>query len=130
MSAQLSQNTKIEVRLRSLLHARGLRYRVHLRPLKQHRRTADIVFTRAKVAVYVDGCFWHGCPQHGTWPKRNADFWRDKIETNIRRDTETDDSLAKAGWTSVRVWEHEDAETAAERITALVRGRNRVSMRP
>jgi DNA mismatch endonuclease Vsr len=74
MSAQLSENTKTELRLRSLLHARGLRYRVHQRPLSRHRRTADIVFNRAKVAVYLDGCCWHGCPQHGTWPKRNSDL--------------------------------------------------------
>lgn len=123
MSAQLSQNTKIELRLRSLLHARGLRYRVHHRPLSGQRRTADIVFTRAKVAVYVDGCFWHGCPQHATWPKRNAAFWRDKIETNMHRDQQTDASLAAAGWVSVRVWEHEDAAAAADRVTALVKSR-------
>jgi DNA mismatch endonuclease, patch repair protein len=123
MSAQVSQNTRIELQLRSLLHANGLRYRVHQRPLSRHRRTADVVFTRVKVAVYVDGCFWHGCPQHGTWPKRNADFWRDKIGANVRRDLETDASLAEAGWVSVRVWEHEDAQTAADRITALVGSR-------
>lgn len=123
MSAQLSRNTRIELQLRSLLHARGLRYRVHLRPLTQHRRTADIVFLRAKVAIFVDGCFWHGCPQHGTWPKRNSSFWRDKIETNVRRDRETDASLTDAGWISVRVWEHEDARTAADRIVALVTNR-------
>lgn len=81
------------------------------------------MFIRAKVAVYVDGCFWHGCPQHGTWPKRNSDFWRNKIEANVRRDRETDSSLAAAGWTSVRVWEHEDPVAAADRITALIRSR-------
>ena len=123
MSAQLSRNTKIEIRLRSLLHARGLRYRVHQRPLSRHRRTADVVFTRAKVAVYVDGCFWHGCPLHGTWPKRNSDFWRDKIEANMRRDRETDASLTEAGWMPVHVWEHEDTQQAAGRIAALVRSR-------
>lgn len=123
MSAQQSRNTRIELRLRSLLHARGLRYRVHLRPLTGYRRTADVVFTRAKVAVYVDGCFWHGCPVHGTWPKRNSDFWRQKIEANVRRDRDTDDALAEAGWVSVRVWEHEDADLAADRIAALVRSR-------
>jgi len=123
MSSQLSQNTRIEIRLRSILHSRGLRYRVHQRPLKGYRRTADVVFTRAKVAVYVDGCFWHGCPLHGTWPKRNADFWRQKIETNVRRDRETDEALAEAGWVPIRVWEHEDASAAADRITTLVRTR-------
>lgn len=123
MSAQLSRNTRIELRLRSLLHARGLRYRVHQRPLAGYRRTADVVFTRAKVAVYVDGCFWHGCPIHGTWPKRNSAFWRDKIEINVRRDRETDDALTDAGWLPVRVWEHEDPSAAADRISALVRSR-------
>jgi DNA mismatch endonuclease (patch repair protein) len=123
MSAQLSQDTKIELGLRSVLHARGLRYRVHQRPVSRHRRFADIVFSRAKVAVFVDGCFWHGCPQHGTWPKRNATFWRDKIEANIRRDRETDASLIEAGWTPVRVWEHEDVDAAADRIATLVKRR-------
>uniref|UniRef100_A0A5Q5BFH9 DNA mismatch endonuclease vsr n=2 Tax=unclassified Mycobacterium TaxID=2642494 RepID=A0A5Q5BFH9_MYCSS len=123
MSAQLSQNTGIEMRLRSALHARGLRYRLHQRPLPQHRRTADIVFRRAKVAVYVDGCFWHGCPEHATWPKRNAEFWRNKIEANVRRDRETDTSLIEAGWTPVRVWEHEDVDATADRIGILVKHR-------
>lgn len=120
MAAQPSKNTNIELRLRSILHARGLRYRIHLRPVVGHRRTADVVFTRSKVAVYVDGCFWHGCPQHGTWPKRNAEFWREKIETNIRRDRATDAALIEAGWTPVRVWEHDHPLEAADRITALV----------
>lgn len=71
----------------------------------------------------MDGCFWHGCPLHGTWPKRNADFWREKIEANVRRDRETDASLVDAGWASVRVWEHEDAQEAADRIVAIVRSR-------
>lgn len=123
MSAQLSQNTKVEVRLRSLLHARGLRYRVHQRPLSSLRRVADVVFTRARVAVFVDGCFWHSCPEHGSWPKRNARFWREKIEGNVRRDRETDKSLVEAGWLPVRVWEHEDVEDAAERVVALVQSR-------
>ncbi|KUI23030.1 very short patch repair endonuclease [Mycobacterium sp. GA-2829] len=123
MSAQLSRNTKIEMRLRSALHSRGLRYRLHQRPLRQHRRTADVVFGRAKVAVYVDGCFWHGCPQHATWPKRNAEFWRNKIATNIRRDRDTDASLIEAGWIPVRVWEHDDVDATADRIAILVKNR-------
>jgi DNA mismatch endonuclease (patch repair protein) len=121
MSAQLSRNTKLEIRLRSALHARGLRYRVHQRPHTGYRRHADIVFRRAKVAVYVDGCFWHGCPEHGTWPKRNAAFWRDKIEANVRRDRDTDASLVEVGWIPVRVWEHADTDEAAEHIAALVK---------
>jgi DNA mismatch endonuclease (patch repair protein) len=124
MSEQPSQDTRIEVRLRSLLHARGFRYRVHQRPLSRHRRVADVVFTRAKVAVFVDGCFWHGCPLHGTWPKSNAAFWREKIEGNVRRDQETNTSLIEAGWVPVRIWEHEDIHRAADRVAAIVLGRS------
>lgn len=123
MSAQLSQNTEIEMRLRSSLHARGLRYRVHQRPVDHLARVADIVFSRGRVAVFVDGCFWHGCPLHGTWPKRNSTFWRDKIEANVRRDQNTDASLIEAGWVPIRIWEHEDVQEAADRITAIVRSR-------
>ncbi|MGW3266570.1 very short patch repair endonuclease [Streptomyces sp. NPDC001056] len=120
MSRQKSRNTQVEIALRRALHAAGLRYRVHRRPLKGVRREADVVFGPAKVAVFVDGCFWHGCPVHATWPKSNADFWRTKIETNRRRDRDTDQRLTAAGWTSVRVWEHEDPVEAAARVLALV----------
>ncbi|MEU8762120.1 very short patch repair endonuclease [Streptomyces sp. NPDC048659] len=120
MSRQRSRNTGVEVALRRFLHAAGLRYRIHRRPLKGVRREADIVFGPAKVAVFVDGCFWHGCPEHATWPKRNAEFWRDKIQKNRARDADTDARLAKAGWMSLRVWEHESAGEAAERVAAIV----------
>ncbi|NUT98565.1 MAG: very short patch repair endonuclease [Saccharothrix sp.] len=120
MSRQRSRDTGIEVALRKELHRLGLRYRVHQRPIKAVRREADVVFGPAKVAVFVDGCFWHGCPDHGTWPKRNSDFWRTKIETNQARDANTDTVLAEAGWLSVRVWEHEDPTTAATRIHTTV----------
>jgi DNA mismatch endonuclease (patch repair protein) len=75
------------------------------------------------VAVFVDGCFWHGCPDHGTWPTNNAEFWRNKIETNVRRDRETDVQMAEAGWTVIRVWEHEDPNRAAAQVAAVVRKR-------
>lgn len=123
MSGQASKDTRIELRLRQLLHGRGLRYRVHVRPVPRLRRVADVVFSRSQVAVFVDGCFWHGCPVHGTWPKRNAAFWREKIRGNVQRDRATDQTLAEAGWLPVRVWEHENLDAAAERIEALVRGR-------
>jgi DNA mismatch endonuclease (patch repair protein) len=87
------------------------------------RRVADVVFRRAQVAVYVDGCFWHGCPVHATWPKANADWWKDKLQSNQRRDASTDRALADAGWVAVRVWEHEDACDVAQRVDALVRAR-------
>jgi len=76
-----------------------------------------------QVAVFVDGCFWHGCPEHGTWPKSNIEFWREKIETNRRRDLDTNERLKAAGWEVVRVWEHENPDAAAERIAGLVRSR-------
>jgi DNA mismatch endonuclease, patch repair protein len=124
MSSQRTQDTGIEVRLRSLLHAQGLRYRVHQRPLVGLRRVADLVFTRTRVAVFVDGCFWHGCPEHGTWPKQNAEFWRYKILGNVRRDRDTDAMLTEAGWLPVRIWEHEEVQKAAGRVAAIVRSRS------
>lgn len=126
MSKQRSRDTDIEIALRRILHAAGFRYRVHRRPLKGVRREADIVFGPARVAVFVDGCYWHGCPEHATWPKTNAGFWREKIEKNRTRDRDTDARLAEAGWAAVRVWEHESAAEAAGRIAALVRERRPV----
>jgi DNA mismatch endonuclease (patch repair protein) len=82
-----------------------------------------VVFRPVKVAVFVDGCFWHGCPIHGTWPKANAEFWRQKIERNKERDADTDRRLADAGWLVVRVWEHEDPEEAAQRIYEVIQTR-------
>jgi DNA mismatch endonuclease (patch repair protein) len=120
MSRQATRDTDPEARIRRRLHADGLRYRVHVRPLPQLRRTADIVFTRRRVAVFVDGCFWHGCPVHATKPKRNAEWWAAKIEANVKRDAETDRLLEGAGWVVVRVWEHEDPQVAASRIRSVV----------
>lgn len=87
------------------------------------RRRPDLVFGPARVAVFVDGCFWHGCPEHATWPKNNEAFWREKIETNRLRDRDTDRRLAEAGWEVVRVWEHEDMEEAADRLERILRER-------
>jgi len=125
MSRQRSRDTQVELALRRILHAKGLRYRVHQRPIKGVRREADVVFGPARLAVFVDGCFWHGCPQHATWPKNNAEFWRLKIEGNRARDLDTDARLAAEGWLAVRVWEHEEPAQAADRITALVASRRR-----
>lgn len=83
------------------------------------------MFPRIKVAVFVDGCFWHGCPVHGTWPKTNAEFWRKKIETNRARDADTNRRLEALGWTVVRIWAHEDPDEAAERVALVVEGRKR-----
>jgi DNA mismatch endonuclease, patch repair protein len=120
MTSQRQRDTKGELELRSLLHRRGLRFRVHAL-LPGLRRRSDIVFTRARVAVFVDGCFWHGCPEHGSWPKQNANWWREKIEANQRRDRDTDARLKASGWTVVRVWEHDDPTRAADRIAEIVR---------
>jgi DNA mismatch endonuclease (patch repair protein) len=123
MSRQKSRNTQVEIELRRRLHAAGLRYRIHRRPVLGVRREADIVFGPARVAVFVDGCFWHGCPEHATWPRRNAEFWREKIEGNRRRDANTDTRLADAGWLVVRVWEHEGIDAAAARVQRAVAAR-------
>jgi DNA mismatch endonuclease, patch repair protein len=113
--------TSAEMELRRALHARGLRYRVDAPVLSDKRRRVDIAFISAQVAVFVDGCFWHGCLEHATWPASNASFWRQKIETNQRRDRDTDAQLREAGWQVLRVWEHEDPEPVATHIETLVR---------
>ncbi|MEU5691379.1 very short patch repair endonuclease [Actinosynnema sp. NPDC020468] len=121
MRGNRGKDTTPELRLRRMLYREGLRYRVGVRPVAELRRTADVVFTSAKVAVFVDGCFWHGCPEHHRPARTNSDFWREKIEGNRRRDDETDEVLRGGGWTVVRIWEHEDAEPAADRIASIVR---------
>ena len=121
MARVRQKGTDVELALRRALHAKGLRYRLHVPLLSKPRRVPDIVFPRRKVAVFVDGCFWHGCPQHASWPKSNAQFWRDKIETNMARDADTDRRLHELGWRVVRVWAHEAADEAAKRIETIVR---------
>lgn len=120
MSRQASRNTAPEVAVRKLLHASGYRYRLNERVPGMSRRTIDIAFTRAKVAVLIDGCFWHGCPTHATQPKANAEWWRQKLERNMARDRETTAHLESEGWKVLRFWEHESAEEVAGRIAATV----------
>ena len=120
MKATPGHDNPRERALRSELHKRGLRFRLHRRILPDKRRTADIVFPSAKIAIFLDGCFWHGCPLHASWPKANAAWWRDKIETNRRRDRDTDRRLAVLGWIVVRVWEHEAIADATDRISRLI----------
>lgn len=122
MQTTRRRDTPAEVALRSALHRLGLRFRVAY-PLPGLRRSADVAFPRRRVAVFVDGCFWHGCPVHGTWPKQNAEWWRAKIEANQRRDADTDRRLAEAGWLVIRVWQHEDAEAIAREIAVAVSAR-------
>jgi DNA mismatch endonuclease (patch repair protein) len=110
-------DTKAEVRLRSSLHHRGLRFRKdYLVRVDGVRARVDIVFTRVKLAIFVDGCFWHGCPLHQRVPKRNRDYWVPKLVANSERDRRVDAALRAAGWTVERVWEHEDADEAAGRL--------------
>lgn len=125
MSSQRSRDTGPELLLRRELHARGFRYFVHRRPIRTLRRTADIVFPGAKLAVFVDGCFWHGCPTHGNIPRTNEWYWPEKIKRNRKRDSETDYALREAGWEVVRVWEHTPVDEAAQAVVEayLRRGR-------
>lgn len=125
MQANRSRDTRPELALRSVLHRRGLRYRVARRPIANVRCTADVVFTRTKVAVFIDGCFWHGCPVHYRQPRTNVEYWVAKVDRNIRRDKQTDAILRDAGWTVIRIWEHESPIAAAERIEQQVRCQNR-----
>jgi DNA mismatch endonuclease, patch repair protein len=120
MLGNRSRNTKPELALRKALHRLGLRYRAGIRPVPSVRRTADVVFTRAKVAVFVDGCFWHGCPAHYVASASNTQYWDTKIQHNQERDRETDELLGAAGWRVVRIWEHDSPEAAAIAVKQIV----------
>ncbi|MEU3502139.1 very short patch repair endonuclease [Streptomyces hundungensis] len=120
MQAIRSRDTKPEQLIRRLVHAQGLRYRVSAKPLPGLRRTADMVFRPAKVAVFIDGCYWHGCPEHYVPPKTNPGYWSQKVAGNMNRDRDTDQQLLAAGWTVLRFWEHESPEDCAVRIAATV----------
>lgn len=124
MVSNRRRDTKPELAVRRAVHALGLRYRVDVRPLPTVNRRADLVFTRARVAVFVDGCYWHGCADHGTTPKTNAAYWDGKIARNCARDRDTDECLRAAGWVVLRFWEHQDALTAAQEIATAVRSRS------
>ena len=125
MQSNRSRDTAPELALRRAVHRLGLRYRVAARPLPEYRRTADLVFPKARVAVFLDGCFWHGCADHFKPPHTNVDFWVGKIEGNRIRDLQTDSVLTEHGWAAVRVWEHEDPIAAANRIAMIVRSRSK-----
>lgn len=117
------KNTSAEAVLRRELYALGLRYRLHVPVLTTPRRIADVAFLGPRVAVFIDGCFWHGCPEHATWPKKNAEFWRAKILANRDRDRDTNARLQAEGWKVVRIWAHEDPREAASRVGRTVRER-------
>lgn len=123
MQRQRTRDTGVELALRSELHRRGIRFRVHRKLLKDVRREVDIAIPKARIAVFVDGCFWHSCPVHGTTPRNNAGFWSTKLAENRKRDSDTDARLADAGWVVVRVWEHESPREAASTVCDLVHER-------
>lgn len=121
MRSNRRRDTGPEIQIRRLLHARGLRYRVDVSvPPLGPRSRVDIVFRPIRLAVYVDGCFWHGCPEHATFPKSNADYWLPKLARNVERDLEAVAVLEAGGWHVMRFWEHEDPELVASLITARV----------
>jgi DNA mismatch endonuclease (patch repair protein) len=123
MQGNRGRDTKAELAVRRLVHASGLRYRVNARPEPDLRRTADLLFTRARVAVFIDGCYWHGCPEHFTMPTTNLDYWSTKISRNQARDLETTALLVARGWLVLRFWEHEPPATAAASIVERVQER-------
>ncbi len=121
MQATPQRDTPAEVALRSALHRLGLRFRLH-RPIEGVPRVRpDIVFVSARVAVYVDGCFWHGCPEHGSAPKANRQWWAEKLQANVERDRRHDAALRAAGWEVIRIWEHEDPAEASQRVLKAVK---------
>lgn len=130
VSAQMKRmgrkDTAPELALRKALTARGLRYRLHRRDLPG---TPDIAFISARVAVFVDGCFWHACPDHGVMPKANRQWWQAKLDANRVRDARKDQALTDADWLAVHVWEHEDPDAVAEQLRALVESRVRSRLR-
>lgn len=116
MRRQGRRDTKPELAIRRRLHALGYRFRVDYKPEPDLRCRGDIVFTKKRLIVFVDGCFWHGCPIHATAPKNNAEWWREKLDANTTRDRRTDSALEERGWTVLRLWEHEPTDDAVARI--------------
>lgn len=121
MAKAARRDTAPEVLLRRELHRRGQRFRVIVPVPGRPRRTIDIAFPRQQLAVFVDGCFWHGCPEHGTAPSANAAWWTTKLSVNAARDRDTTEVLEAAGWRVLRIWEHVDPVSAADAVTAALR---------
>ena len=121
MKANRRTDTKPELALRSALHALGYRYRKDFRlDLPVRRVRPDIAFTARKVAVFIDGCFWHACPDHGSKPKNNEWYWSPKLARNVERDRAADEALTQAGWTVIRLWEHVPIADAVAAVVAAV----------
>ena len=122
MQAIRSRDTQPELAVRRRLHQQGLRYRVAMAPEAGLRRKAAIIFTRARIAVFIDGCFWHNCPEHGRRVfGHNPEYWQAKLTRNVERDIETNAKLRDAGWEVLRFWEHEGADQVAQQIIQAVR---------
>ena len=121
MSTLARRDTAPELAVRRALHAAGLRYRVQLPVPGKGRRSIDIAFPRARLAVFVDGCFWHGCPEHGVEPKANSEWWRWKLQRNQNRDRDTTGLLQDQGWMVLRVWEHESPSQVVAEVKRLLR---------
>lgn len=124
MQGNRSRDTTPELAVRRRLHAAGLRFRVAHRPEPCLNRTADIVFTKQRIAVFIDGCYWHACPKHRTVARTNASYWSEKLARNVARDADTTSRLQDAGWTVLRFWEHEDPETVAAAVAVAVRSQD------
>ena len=120
MRSNRRRDTSPELAIRRAVHALGLRFRVDARPLSDINRRADLVFRRARVAVFVDGCYWHGCPDHYNPPRTNSGYWSSKIGRNRSRDALVDSELQAAGWSPLRIWEHEPTEAALDRVVQAV----------
>ncbi|MRJ75460.1 DNA mismatch endonuclease Vsr [Aeromicrobium sp. SMF47] len=120
MIGNKGRDTKPELAVRRLLHAQGLRYRVNVRPLPEVRRTGDVVFTKKRLVVFIDGCFWHGCPEHYTAPRSSTEYWGAKVRDNMERDADTNARLRAAGWVVLRFWEHEDPSAVSAAVVAAV----------
>ncbi|RCK71512.1 very short patch repair endonuclease [Desertihabitans brevis] len=124
MRSNRGRDTSLELRVRRELHRRGLRYRVDVAPLHGLRSRADIVFTRRRIAVYLDGCFWHGCPTHGVIPIAHSDYWQPKLARNKERDAQATLALQEAGWIVLRFWEHEGTASVVAAISSEVGDRS------
>lgn len=120
MQGQRRRDTTSEMQVRRKLHAAGFRYRVDHRLEPSLRCRGDIVFRRAKIVVFIDGCFWHGCPLHATSPRNNAQWWREKLDANMSRDRRNQLELERLGWRVLRFWEHEEAQHVVEKISEAV----------
>jgi DNA mismatch endonuclease (patch repair protein) len=120
MQSNRGKDTALEISIRSGLHKAGLRFRKHRRPMPDLRCVADVVFPRERLAIFIDGCFWHGCPDHATRPASNREWWASKLDRNLERDAQNEARLQEAGWMVLRIWEHEGVAEAVGRVAALL----------